>query len=873
MVEKCVNDTDKIYKYTFSYHKKLLKYKKYCKILNLSHLLDSTTMPAPHVRQEKQQDNVSLLSEVLSTTEEVPRKNNEHAAKRRPTRLISKRAQSASPVVPRERVSIQSLGGKKPTERRCSSLSPSNALLKKSRDNFQTSCISAPDGLIQPYSMSPENDPEKELVMPQCVLAKVNRILATKKREFIKMRKALIAQQNSLLENFAQLKELEARAGIVNVDDSLGEVRVLSVTGWPAHDLLMLVRDDLDLPVNSEISGLLGPHALQQITSQLNPIPEEMLAVSAELMARRIELLNLLRGKHRNDRATYLTNLEWKTKNTEFDQETEKLHRMVAGTAENLKAKINYSLELAKIPWVDRETLMKKIERLQKEILIIQHKNDEISKKDSEVVKEGQSQSLESLPNYQALVEELAKERAARESLKEVVASAESMLRVARARIATLERQLKETRTELDTARKKHKDLEQLYRHRENSYDARSKKLIEVSKTGEMTIDTLSRQRDALELRVKELREQAEQAEKAAIMKAAEQRARTESLQAKVAEQLSAQEKAKAATEARVMELEAKVKELEDQLQALRERSVRLVDAERRRCLEYVPSKENEPSDRETEIWKELQVTRVALSRVEEELRQSRADKDSFLNSLSRIAQEGADTVQEKIATELLDREQKIVKLQHIIEEQRENEKSMEQSMTQYENQLASLRLEVKRLRNYDGYSKEIPYQDLHTELLELHMQVETLSRERTALVTAAASRALMLERHERSADLFSRMVRARRDLAALLDGRTEPPLLDEGGQAEVSRSLSSMCASAADTWSALRAERARVLRLESAVLAQGLQLEREGRVRTQLERRRAILEREILRTQQDGATNPAVMNPIRNSNCGHSWI
>lgn len=47
---------------------------------------------------------------------------------------------------------------------------------------------------------------------------------------------------------------------------------------------------------------------------------------------------------------------------------------------------------------------------------------------------------------------------------------------------------------------------------------------------------------------------------------------------------------------------------------------------------------ENEPSDRETELWKELQVTRVALSRAEEELRQSHADKDSFLNSLSKIA-------------------------------------------------------------------------------------------------------------------------------------------------------------------------------------------------------------------------------------------
>lgn len=43
-----------------------------------------------------------------------------------------------------------------------------------------------------------------------------------------------------------------------------------------------------------------------------------------------------------------------------------------------------------------------------------------------------------------------------------MVSTAESMLRVARARIATLERQLKDTKADLDAARRKHKDLEQL---------------------------------------------------------------------------------------------------------------------------------------------------------------------------------------------------------------------------------------------------------------------------------------------------------------------------------------------------------------------------------------------------------------------------
>ncbi|XP_022829425.1 myosin heavy chain, fast skeletal muscle-like isoform X2 [Spodoptera litura] len=876
MVGKCVKSKDsyKIYKSNIVYIKSLQKYKKYCTMLKSSQPSSAGVMDATPSTNSNQQASVnqnrqrplgkqqlaSLLQDVLTPAEDYVRPNNDNGAKKRPVRPVNKRAHSVSPAAARPRSPP-----KKPADRRCQSLSPCTLNKKKSQEQIPPVCASATDGLGQSYPIM--DTEEKDLVMPQCVITKVMRILSTKKREFLKLRKCLVTQQNALLESYAQLKELELRVGVPHTDDSLGEVRIVSVSNWPAHDLLLLVRDDLEVPLHSEISGIFGPHVLQQITAQLNPIPEEMLAVSAEIMARRIELLNVLRGKHRNDRATYLTNLEWKTKNSEFDNETEKLHRLVAGTAENLKAKINYSLELAKIPWVDREIMTKKIERLHKENMILQHKIDEYAKKDPDDTKElGQ---MDNIPSHQALCEELSKERAAREALKEVVSAAESMLRVARARIATLERQLKDTRAELDAARKKHKDLEQLvnrlahhtnttYRHRETSYDARSKKLLEVSKTGEITIETLSRQRDALELRVKELREQAEQAEKSAAAKEAEQRARAESLQAK--------EKVKAATENRVIELDAKVKELEEQLQALRERSVRLVDMERRRCLEYVPLKENEPSDRETEIWKELQVTRVALSRVEEELRQSRADKDNFLNSLSRIAQgEGAESVQEKIATELLDREQKIAKLQHVIEDQRENEKLMEQSMTQYENQLAALRLEVKRLRNYDGYAKEVPYQELHTELMELHMQVETLSRERTALVTAAASRALMLERHERAADLFARMIRARRDLSALLDGRTDPPTLDETAHAEVSRSLSSVCASAADTWTALRAERARVLRLESAVLAQSLQLEREGRVRTQLERRRAILEREIMRSTIDGSADPSVLNPIKN--------
>ncbi|XP_022114592.2 myosin heavy chain, embryonic smooth muscle isoform-like isoform X2 [Pieris rapae] len=617
--------------------------------------------------------------------------------------------------------------------------------------------------------------------MPHCLVSKALRAIATKKREFMKLRKSLLHQQDSFLEHLAALKELESRAGVA--DETLTDIRIVSIPGWPAHDLLLLLRCDGESPLKS--SGCLGAQVMQQLQAQLGPIPEQVLSMGAEIMARRIELLNILRCKHRCDRATYHTNLEWKSKNSDYDNETEQLHRLVAGTAENLKEKIAYSMDLVKVPWLDRENFVKKIERLQKDNSLLHMKIEEFTKKENQADGEKPEDNVDSAEKYKAVCDELAKEQAAREALKDVVTAAESMLRVARARVATLEKQLKDTRAELEIARKKHKDLEQLYRHRETSYDARSRKLIEVSKTGEMTIDALSRQRDALELRVKELREEAETAEKEAALREQDQKARNEMLQAKVAEQ----EKGRKIAQSNVTELEARIKELEEQLRSIRERSMRLVDLERKRVLEYIPSKETEPSDNETEIWKELQVTRVALSRAEDDLRQARADKESFLNSLSKIA------------------------------------------------------------------------------LLDMQIQVETLKRERSALVSAAASRALMLERHERAADLFAKMTRARRDLQAILEGRPDPPESDASIFPEVSRSLTSMSSYAADTWSALRAERARVIHLESAVLAQSLQLEREGRVRTQLERRRAILEREILRTHHStGSSQPHSVFNSKNS-------
>lgn len=61
-----------------------------------------------------------------------------------------------------------------------------------------------------------------------------------------------------------------------------------------------------------------------------------------------------------------------------------------------------HNFVLIRIPWVDRDTMMKKIERLQKENMILQHKLEELSKKESEETKEVGAMS-DGVPTYQVL--------------------------------------------------------------------------------------------------------------------------------------------------------------------------------------------------------------------------------------------------------------------------------------------------------------------------------------------------------------------------------------------------------------------------------------------------------------------------------------
>ncbi|XP_061706128.1 uncharacterized protein LOC133517029 isoform X2 [Cydia pomonella] len=663
---------------------------------------------------------------------------------------------------------------------------------------------------------APEKGGQKNL--PRSIKIKHLKLMAKKRQEILQLQKLVTYQQNSYIKLYAQIKDLEARSGI-DSGDCLGKMRILTMNGWPPHDLLMLVQDPLSH--KKAASGVLGPAAVEGLRFELFSIPKEVSDLGNDILTRRLKVLEYFRKR----------TSDVKVRN-EFDTETEVIHKLINETSKRLEDKVKRIMNITKASWKDRDNLIKKVNQLNKELSSLQNNGTETMEKNDIGDKVS---SVKFDTSSTDLKEKLNKERAARESLKHMVATAEGLLRSARARITVLERELKSTQKQMQATALKHKEFELLHRCRQTSYGVRSKKLLEDSKTGEVTIEMLTLQRNALELRVTELQDQIKSITEDYVARESKLQENLDQLQEKLVEQ----EKHRIRSETRVMDLEKRIKDIHEQYRQLLEQSDKLMKMSSEKCLDYLPRKENEPSLTEAELWKDLEATKKRLEQVTTELRQSREDKESLLNSLAKIAQEGSEN---NMANELLLREQTNFRLQKVIEELKQNLKSMNEKLAQKDRQIISLNMEASRT-DYECCSNTRDNHELAFEVMELSTQVAKLTRERESLVTAAMSRALMLERHERCADLFARVTRARRDMAAQLEGQERERPHSET-DAKLPSSMSPVCLKAAETWSELRSDRERVLQLQELVASQNLQLKRERRVRNHLEQRRAILER-----------------------------
>ncbi|KOB69658.1 Uncharacterized protein OBRU01_16501, partial [Operophtera brumata] len=328
-------------------------------------------------------------------------------------------------------------------------------------------------------------------------------------------------------------------------------------------------------------------------------------------------------------------------------------------------------------------------------------------------------------------------------------------------------------------------------------------------KTGEVASGHLTQQRDALQSQIIEMKENIETL--TAHHSSAIQALTNELKETKIAfeEHNLAAEKEKAMKEA--VEL------------ALVE-SQNMIDELKTKVTELENNRPNPdlPTEREMDLWAELQATKDTLHIAEDDVAACRREKVRFLETLSKITvSEGKIGMQEKLAAELLNKEEILGKMQMQIRDLTKNIKLNEQKVIQYEQYVRNLQAHNRAVANCWETPNGISYQDLQQEIMDLKMNILEAEHRNDELSERLMQKEQQIEQQDKTSRAQARVIKVNKQIAA---------------KAEEIQEL----------FSTLENKQQQIHRLEKIVLALEEQQRRAQAQRTRHEEKIAALEHEL---------------------------
>ncbi|KAI8436123.1 hypothetical protein MSG28_004223 [Choristoneura fumiferana] len=311
----------------------------------------------------------------------------------------------------------------------------------------------------------------------------------------------------------------------------------------------------------------------------------------------------------------------------------------------------------------------------------------------------------ELVTTYSETRQELEEEKCARLAIKDKLSTTEYQLRQTRVRVTKMDRQLREAEASISSLTGTVKTLEDQSRQREVQLEARARKLKESLKTGEVASGQLAQHRDALQAEVLDLKEQIEKM-------TAEHKSAISNLNAQLKDLKSALEEQHQITQ---KELDSKIAAetaLTESLATIEELKSKITE------LENCKPNPELPTEREMDLWAELQATKETLRATEDEVTACKREKVRFLETLTKIAEsENKVGLQQKLAAELLNKEEIIGKMQIQIRDLTKNIKLNEQKVIQYESYVRDLQAHNRAVANCQEAPDGISYQDLQQEV------------------------------------------------------------------------------------------------------------------------------------------------------------
>ncbi|XP_072941662.1 uncharacterized protein [Epargyreus clarus] len=695
-----------------------------------------------------------------------------------------------------------------------------------------------------PQKSARPNTPVHTSQIPQLVQNdELKCAFTTKHQQYQRMKRELDLKQQAILEVFEGLRSLRehmSREGITGSEEELQEFMVFNVGDWAADEVAQLCRDAAAAAATDGAARLIDTIApvdecaVAEVEAKALSVPVYFADLCIQAFSARQEIIDWIKdiiakqelGNEEMDRIA-----EYNAQGLQLCESLRELKSQASDAVDMIT-------QLSKRAFRERAALITVGESLVREVARLRQDLEARAT----VVQEVQENRVasETTKALEEIRRELDEEKAAKAAIKDKLATTESQLRQARVRVSKMDRQLREAEASIASLTGTVKSLEDQSRQKEVHLEARARKLKESLKTGEMASSQLSQQRDSLQAEVNELREQNQSIHAQHNSAVQDLRNEINELMAAVDEErkLTAQEK-----EAR----ESLEKSLRDNEYTIEELKNKIVELENSK-----PNPEL-PTEREMDLWAELQATKDILRTTEDEVSACKREKARFLESLTKISEtDNKVGMQQKLAAELLSKEEIVSKMHAQIRELTKNIKLNEQKVIQYEQYVRDLQAHNRAVANCQESPNGISYQDLQQEIMNLRMGLLEAVHKNEELSEMLVQKEQQLEQQDKTSRaqvreelinlLKNKETEQSRELSTLQqDLEHRMKIVDD-----VNKQIAAKADEIQELFSTLENKQQQIHRLEKIVLALEEQQRRAQAQRTRQEEKIAALEHEL---------------------------
>ncbi|KAM3968305.1 uncharacterized protein ACR2FA_007674 [Aphomia sociella] len=755
-----------------------------------------------------------------------------------------KSLQSSRPLTPR--VSSRPTTPALPAQRQCTPASRPN-----------TPRIATPNRPKTPTCIPPPTSRGLTPILQNktCSFVKEDEDLKTtyilKQRQFHRMKKELDLKQQAVLEVFDCLRSLRdhmSREGISGGGESFyqQELVVFNVADWAADEIAKLCHDAAASSTTDGAAELISTTvlidecALAELDAKASDVPARFADLCLQAFTARQELIDWVKELIEQNEDGSGESIQRIARYNAQGLELCEALRELKSCADDV---VDAVTQLSKRAYRERSALIAVGESLVRETARLRQ---DLEARAS-IVNEMRELRVETETSkvLEDVRRELEEEKAAKTAAKEKLSTTESQLRQARIRVTKMDRQLREAEASIASLTGTVKTLEDQSRQREVQLEARARKLKESLKTGEVASGQIAHQRDALQAEVLELKQQIE-------TMTAQHNTVLQDITNQLIELKNSLEEQKGITQKEIDLRQATQASLIESNNAIEEYKAKFTELENSR-----PNPEL-PTEREMDLWAELQATKDALRITEEEVTACKREKVRFLETLTKLAEsENKVGMQQKLAAELLSKEEIVSKMQMQIKELTKNIKLNEQKVIQYEQYVRDLQAHNRAMANCQENFNGISYEDLQQEILKLRMGLLETVHRNEELSEMLIQKEQQLEQQDKTSRAQARVIKVREELINMLKNKEteqsrELAALQQDLEHrmkivdEVNKQIAAKADEIQELFTTLENKQQQIHRLEKIVLALEEQQRRAQAQRTRHEEKIAVLEHEL---------------------------